>query len=77
MPRKAPKGGKSITKMRHDGRGMYNLSLFYVIKQEAGGGGEDFQSRGTDALCTGAKRFRLKDAPFCVGWFSISSVTAT
>lgn len=62
--------------MRHDGRRMYNLLLFHVIKQEAGGGG-DFWSGGTDAACTGAKRFRLKGAPFCTGWFSISSVTAT
>lgn len=77
MPRKVPKGGKSITKMRHDGRRMYNLLLFHVIKQEAGGGGADFWSGGTDAACTGAKRLRLKGAPFCTGWFSISSVTAT
>lgn len=41
---KVPKEGKSVMKVRHKGRRMYNLLLFYIINKEAGCGEADFWS---------------------------------
>lgn len=44
MLSKVPNEGKSVMKVRHKGRRMYNLLLFYIINKEAGCGEADFWS---------------------------------